>query len=145
MAANSKSAFSYLMMSTYSFSFLQDEMAALSSDKTAELKDEAPKQPSPASSQKRSTSPSTFRKNCDLCREPNDVLVRCQIDDTATWHFICPKKCWKVVSGGVIDGSSDHSFYRYGGMWKNKHALVSAKKPKHKKEGKEGRGKDKRT
>lgn len=28
------------------------------------------------------------------------------------------------------DGKSEHQFYRYGGMWKNKHEAVSAKKPK---------------
>lgn len=39
------------------------------------------------------------------------------------------------MSGGVIDGdqSEEHRFYRYGGMWKNKHEAVSAKKPKQKK------------
>lgn len=84
----------------------------------------------PTKPSKRSTSPSAFRKNCDLCHEPNDVLVRCQTDDTSTWHFLCPKQCWKAVSGGVVDGSLDHPHYKYGGMWKNKHALVSAKKPK---------------
>ena len=39
---------------------------------------------------------------------------------------------WKRVSGGVIDGDEDHKFYRYGGMWKNKHAGVSAKNRKGK-------------
>ena len=34
----------------------------------------------------------------------------------------------------MIDGSVDYPFYRYGGMWKNKHAGVSAKKPKPKKD-----------
>lgn len=28
------------------------------------------------------------------------------------------------------DGSEEHRCYRYGGMWKNKHEAVSAKKPK---------------
>lgn len=70
-----------------------------------------PKKPS-----KRSTSPSSFRKPCDLCHVPKDVLVRCQTDSTATWHFICPKKCWKDVSGGVVDGSLDHPYYKYGGV-----------------------------
>jgi hypothetical protein len=28
------------------------------------------------------------------------------------------------------DGAEEHKFYRYGGMWKNKHEAVSAKKPK---------------
>lgn len=36
------------------------------------------------------------------------------------------------MSGGKIDGP-DMPFYQYGGMWKNKHAGVSAKKPKKKK------------
>jgi len=65
---------------------------------------------------KRSASPSSFRKSCDLCHEPNDVLVRCQIDATTTWRFICPRKCWKNVSGGVIDGSLEHPYYKYGGV-----------------------------
>lgn len=29
-----------------------------------------------------------------------------------------------------MDGDENHRFYRYGGMWKNKHEAVSAKKPK---------------
>ncbi len=81
---------------------------------------------------KRSKSPSAYRKPCDLCHAPSDVLVRCSIDDTSVWHFVCTKSCWKKVSGGAIDGSLDHPHYRYGGMWKNKHAGVSAKKPKPK-------------
>lgn len=72
------------------------------------------------------------RKPCTLCQKPRDVLVRCQIDDTGKWHFVCPGTCWKTVSGGVVDGdkSEDHVHYRYGGMWKNKHDAVSAKMPK---------------
>jgi len=87
----------------------------------------------PPTHRKRSPSPSTFRKPCAMCSTPSDVLVRCRIDSTATWHLVCPKKCWKEVSGGVVDGDPDHTYYQYGGMWKNKHALVSAKKPKAKK------------
>ena len=82
---------------------------------------------------KRSLSPSAHRKPCSICHIHSDVLVRCRIDDTPTWHFVCPKKCWKGVSGAVIDGDSEHPYYKYGGMWKNKHAGVSAKKPKPKK------------
>ena len=82
---------------------------------------------------KRSKSPSAYRKPCDLCHAPNDVLVRCSIDNTPVWYFVCTKNCWKKVSGGVIDGTPDHPYYKYGGMWKNKHAGVSAKKPKPKK------------
>lgn len=48
------------------------------------------------------------------------------------WHFVCPGACWKRVSGGVIDGdlAAGREGYRYGGMWKNKHAGVSAKVPR---------------
>ena len=76
--------------------------------------------------------PKEYRKACTLCQTLRDVLVRCQIDETETWHFVCPGSCWKRVSGGTIDGdgSEAHQFYRYGGMWKNKHEAVSAKKPK---------------
>lgn len=83
-------------------------------------------------SRKRSRSPSDYSKPCDLCQVPNDVLVRCRIDNTSLWYFVCTKKCWKLVSGGEVDGSPDHPYYKYGGMWKNKHAGVSAKKPKPK-------------
>ena len=31
------------------------------------------------------------------------------------------------MSGGMVDGDRHHPNYRYGGMWKNKHAGVSAK------------------
>ena len=103
--------------------------------------------------------PESYRKPCTLCHKPRDVLVRCQIDgsiavdpvagddNTATpalkpgaWHFVCPGSCWKRVSGGVIDGDlkQGREGYRYGGMWKNKHAGVSAKVPRRLK-GKLGR------
>jgi hypothetical protein len=74
------------------------------------------------------------RKPCTLCSKLCDVRVRCQLDESGTWHLICPGKCWKDVSGGVIDGdkSEEHKYYRYGGMWKNKHEAVSAKKPRKK-------------
>ena len=84
---------------------------------------------------KRDVSPSRSRKKCTLCDKPRDVLVRCQIDESGAWHFLCPGKCWKSVSGGEVDAAgheAEHPFYRYGGMWKNKHAGVSAKKPKKK-------------
>jgi hypothetical protein len=71
-------------------------------------------------------------KPCSLCATRRDVLIRCQIDESGKWHFVCTGKCWKGVSGGVVDGdgAEEHKFYRYGGMWKNKHEAVSAKKPK---------------
>jgi hypothetical protein len=100
----------------------------------------------------------TYRKNCTLCNKPRDVLVRCQLDEASladtdpingdaapdlkpgAWHFVCPGSCWKLVSGGVIDGDlkEGREGYRYGGMWKNKHAGVSAKVPRRLK-GKLGR------
>ena len=70
------------------------------------------------------------RKPCSICSTPRDVLIRCQIDESGEWHFVCPGMCWKDVSGGVIDGDAQHEHYRYGGMWKNKHAGVSAKIPR---------------
>ncbi|MCJ1407981.1 hypothetical protein MMC19_002053 [Ptychographa xylographoides] len=92
-----------------------------------------PSSPTPQhKSKKRSISPSAFRKACTLCETPRDVLVRCRIDETQAWHFVCPGKCWNSVSGGVIDGPTK-PHYRYGGMWKNKHAGVSAKKPSKRK------------
>lgn len=37
--------------------------------------------------------------------------VRCQIDKTETWHMVCGK-CWRTVSGGVVDGDDAHPDYR---------------------------------
>ncbi|KAK5089023.1 hypothetical protein LTR05_003247 [Lithohypha guttulata] len=83
----------------------------------------------------KSDDPESHNKPCTLCGTPRQVLVRCQIDEGAQWHFVCPGKCWKSVSGGVEDAKgfeAEHPYYRYGGMWKNKHAdgPLSAKKPK---------------
>ena len=83
-------------------------------------------------SSKRDVSPSAYSKPCDLCHQRRDVLVRCRIDELQEWHFVCTGKCWRKVSGGVIDGP-EKPFYQYGGMWKNKHAGASAKKRKEKK------------
>ena len=52
---------------------------------------------------------------------------------------MCPGKCWTQVSGGSIDGDAHHPYYRYGGMWKNKHEAVSAKKKKKSSKGKKGK------
>ncbi|TKA45002.1 hypothetical protein B0A54_03294 [Friedmanniomyces endolithicus] len=95
---------------------------------------------------KASSTPVNHSKPCTLCHTPRDVLIRCQIDSTCVWHFVCPGSCWKSVSGGVVDGDGDeaHKWYRYGGMWKNKHEAVSAKmrKPKARRKagGKVGEG-----
>lgn len=58
-------------------------------------------------------------KSCTLCSTPRDILIRCQIDETAKWHFVCPGACWKSVSGGVEDArglEGKYPYYRYGGM-----------------------------
>jgi len=58
-------------------------------------------------------------KSCTLCDIPRSVLVRCQIDESAKWHFVCPGACWKSVSGGVEDAKGfegQFPWYRYGGM-----------------------------
>jgi hypothetical protein len=78
-------------------------------------------------------------KPCTLCHTPHSILVRCQIDESAQWHFVCPGACWKSVSGGVEDAKGlegQFPWYRYGGMWKDRSAdgPVSAKKPRKVKE-----------
>ena len=101
-------------------------------------------------------SPSAHSKPCTVCQNPRDVLIRCQIDDSRRWHFVCGK-CWRDVSGGEVDGDREHKYYRYGGswsycrevlclrqgrinvhegMWKNKHEAVSAKIKRKKKSSK---------
>lgn len=70
---------------------------------------------------------SPHSKPCSLCSRRRDVLIRCQIDHTPKWNFICTGKCWNEVGGGKVDGDGSNTFYRYGGMWKNKHEFVSAK------------------
>ncbi|MCJ1379661.1 hypothetical protein MMC17_002763 [Xylographa soralifera] len=98
------------------------------SSASTRILEEQPPEAAPKKS-KRSMSPSVYNKPCTICQTPRDVLVRCRIDESEIWHFVCPGKCWRNVSGGQIDGL-DRPYYQYGGMWKNKHAGVSAKKPK---------------
>lgn len=100
----------------FTICFTQHTMESADGDIITAPNDEAAVYSAPKKASKRSTSPSSFRKSCDLCHEPNDVLVRCQIDSTETWRFICPKRCWKSVSGSVIDGSLEHPYYKYGGV-----------------------------
>jgi hypothetical protein len=64
--------------------------------------------------------PNFGRKPCDLCLKPQDLLIRCQIDARKKWHMVCGR-CWKSVSGGVVDGDEQHPHYTYGGLWKNLH------------------------
>lgn len=62
---------------------------------------------------------SVGQKDCDVCGASVDLLIRCQIDASGSWKMVCGK-CWKKVSGGVVDGDADHPHYRYGGLWKNR-------------------------
>jgi len=62
------------------------------------------------------------RKACDLCHKRVDLLVRCTVDETQQYRMVCGR-CWPDVSGGVPDGvRATHPHYRYGGLWKNRHA-----------------------
>lgn len=65
--------------------------------------------------------PNVGRKPCDMCSTPSDLLIRCTYDASDEWKMVCGK-CWKVASGGVVDGDADHPHYRYGGLWKNRKA-----------------------
>eukprot|EP00559_Dactyliosolen_fragilissimus_P009734 CAMPEP_0184873374 /NCGR_PEP_ID=MMETSP0580-20130426/41809_1 /TAXON_ID=1118495 /ORGANISM="Dactyliosolen fragilissimus" /LENGTH=133 /DNA_ID=CAMNT_0027376275 /DNA_START=426 /DNA_END=827 /DNA_ORIENTATION=+ len=66
--------------------------------------------------------PSVGQKECDICTKKVDLLIRCTHDESLQWKLICGK-CWKGASGGVVDGDSDHPYYKYGGLWKNRHAM----------------------
>lgn len=59
------------------------------------------------------------QKQCHMCGKSVDLLIRCTYDESLEWHMVCGK-CWKVASGGVVDGDAAHPFYRYGGLWKNR-------------------------
>jgi hypothetical protein len=64
-------------------------------------------------------SPQKMTKLCTLCSTQRDILIRCQIDETQKWHFVCPGACWKSVSGGVEDAKGfegKYPYYKYGGM-----------------------------
>ena len=71
--------------------------------------------------------PSPFSKPCSLCQRRRDVLIRCQIDESKQWSFLCPGKCWRSVTGGTTHPSDYNRQYVYGGTWKNKHEYVSGK------------------
>lgn len=59
------------------------------------------------------------QKDCDVCHKSVDLLIRCSIDESQQWKMVCGR-CWKDVSGGVVDGDANHPHYRYGGLWKNR-------------------------
>jgi len=59
------------------------------------------------------------QKQCDMCAKRVDLLIRCTYDESLQWRMVCGK-CWKVASGGVVDGDASHPHYKYGGLWKNR-------------------------
>jgi len=64
--------------------------------------------------------PLTGSKECNMCGKPVNLLIRCKHGESNhKWVMICGK-CWKIASGGVVDGDSDHPDYQYGGLWKNR-------------------------
>ena len=63
--------------------------------------------------------PSIGQKQCDMCSNSVDLLIRCTYDASLDWKMVCGK-CWNVASGGVVDGDASHPYYRYGGLWKNR-------------------------
>jgi len=68
--------------------------------------------------------PTAGQKTCDMCSKSVDLLIRCMYKEGQTsWSMVCGK-CWKVASGGVVDGDEDHPHYRYGGLWKNRRAAL---------------------
>ena len=68
------------------------------------------------------TSQEVGRKQCDLCDNSVDMLIRCTIDATQQYRMVCGN-CWPSVSGGVTDGNlQTHPHYNYGGVWKNRNA-----------------------
>jgi hypothetical protein len=69
----------------------------------------------------------TGQKPCDMCSKGVDLLVRCQTDASQAWRMVCGK-CWKLASGGQVDGDARHPHYRYGGLWKNRKTVASAGK-----------------
>ena len=59
-------------------------------------------------------------KPCSQCGRLVDLLIRCQhAGSDKKWVMLCGK-CWKIASGGVVDGDAEHALYRYGGLWKNR-------------------------
>jgi hypothetical protein len=66
--------------------------------------------------------PMAGRKPCDVCSKPVNLLVRCTTDASRQQYQMVCGKCWKDVSGGVVDGDAAHPHYNYGGLWKNRRA-----------------------
>eukprot|EP00526_Cylindrotheca_closterium_P019535 CAMPEP_0113636246 /NCGR_PEP_ID=MMETSP0017_2-20120614/18920_1 /TAXON_ID=2856 /ORGANISM="Cylindrotheca closterium" /LENGTH=232 /DNA_ID=CAMNT_0000547113 /DNA_START=311 /DNA_END=1006 /DNA_ORIENTATION=+ /assembly_acc=CAM_ASM_000147 len=61
--------------------------------------------------------PTAGQKTCDMCGKSVNLLIRCMYESGQTdWKMVCGK-CWKIASGGVVDGDKNHPHYRYGGLW----------------------------
>lgn len=69
------------------------------------------------------TAAAAKQKPCDECNRFVDLLIRCTSDASQQWHMLCGR-CWNTASGGVPDGDTEHPYYRYGGLWKNRAASV---------------------
>lgn len=66
--------------------------------------------------------PTAGQKTCDMCGKSANLLIRCMYEEGQTdWKMVCGM-CWKIASGGVVDGDKNHPHYRYGGLWKNRRA-----------------------
>lgn len=66
--------------------------------------------------------PTAGQKTCDMCDKSVNLLIRCMYEPgQMDWKMVCGK-CWKIASGGVVDGDKNHPHYRYGGLWKNRRA-----------------------
>ncbi len=63
--------------------------------------------------------PTAGQKQCDMCEKHVDLLIRCTYDESLEWKMVCGR-CWKIASGGVVDGDGAHPYYKYGGLWKNR-------------------------
>lgn len=63
--------------------------------------------------------PTAGQKQCDMCGKHVDLLIRCTYEESLQWKMVCGK-CWKIASGGVVDGDASHPYYKYGGLWKNR-------------------------
>eukprot|EP00557_Chaetoceros_sp_GSL56_P007938 CAMPEP_0176489626 /NCGR_PEP_ID=MMETSP0200_2-20121128/7398_1 /TAXON_ID=947934 /ORGANISM="Chaetoceros sp., Strain GSL56" /LENGTH=240 /DNA_ID=CAMNT_0017886799 /DNA_START=259 /DNA_END=978 /DNA_ORIENTATION=- len=50
---------------------------------------------------------SAGQKQCDMCGKNVDLLIRCTYEESLQWRMVCGK-CWKVASGGVVDGDAAH-------------------------------------
>jgi hypothetical protein len=94
---------------------------------TQEASSLTPHEKSTSPPTKEITPPYSHSKPCFLRQRPRDVLIRCRVDETKRWVFVCTSKCWREVSGGRPDGVNEHPLFRYGGMWRYKHEVASVK------------------